>query len=296
MLSILIPIYNQDVRTLVYNLAKQCNKLNINYQILCFDDGSTEKFKSKNKELAFKMNINYTELPENLGRSKIRNWLGKAAYFEYLLFLDGDSSVRNKDFIRNYINNLPTNGIIYGGRLYQKNQPANIKKILHWKYGTKIEAQKAKNRNKNPYLNFQSNNFLIPEKIFNNCHFEENVEGYGYEDLQYAEKLRQSSIPIVHIDNPIYHDGIEYNNVFLVKTKTAIDNLIFLENKNQIPQTRIAKTYLLLKDYGLVSFFMFLSTKYISKIERNLLSTKPYLFLLQVWKLNYYIRKKLNYF
>jgi len=292
MLSILIPIYNQDVRALVYNLAKQCNKLNINYQILCFDDGSIEKFKLKNKELAFKMNINYTELPENLGRSKIRNWLGKAAYFEYLLFLDGDSSVRNKNFIQNYINNLPTNSIIYGGRLYQQKQPANSKKILHWKYGTKIEAQKAKNRNKNPYLTFQSNNFLIPEKIFNRFHFEENVEGYGYEDLQYAEKLRLSNIPILHIDNPIYHDGIELNHVFLVKIKTAIANLIFLEDKNQIPQTRIAKTYLLLQYYGLVSFFMFLSRKYISKIEQNLLSTKPYLFLLQVWKLYYYIRKK----
>ena len=88
MLSILIPIFNKDVRPLVYSLAKQCIKANINYQILCFDDKSEDKWKEKNSELASKININYTELSENLGRSRIRNWLGKAAYFEYLLFLD----------------------------------------------------------------------------------------------------------------------------------------------------------------------------------------------------------------
>ncbi|MBK9736768.1 MAG: glycosyltransferase family 2 protein [Saprospiraceae bacterium] len=39
-------------------------------------------------------------MSENLGRSKIRNWLGKAAYFEYILFLDGDSTIKSKDFIK----------------------------------------------------------------------------------------------------------------------------------------------------------------------------------------------------
>src|SRR5690606_12962130 len=135
-LSILIPVYNQDVRKLVYTLAKQCQKLNINYQILCFDDGSEEKYKIKNKELAFKMNINYTELSENLGRSRIRNWLGKAAYFEYLLFLDGDSQVKDKFFIKKYMDSLPSAAVIYGGRVYAKRKPARIQKILHWKYGT----------------------------------------------------------------------------------------------------------------------------------------------------------------
>ncbi len=103
MLSILIPIYNQDVRPLVYTLSKQCNKLKIRHQILCFDDFSDQKYKDLNKELAFKIDINYTEIPENLGRSRIRNWLGKAAYFEYLLFLDGDTVVKSKDFIKNSI-------------------------------------------------------------------------------------------------------------------------------------------------------------------------------------------------
>ncbi|MBK9735053.1 MAG: glycosyltransferase family 2 protein [Saprospiraceae bacterium] len=144
MLSILIPIYNQDVRPLVYTLAKQCNKLNINYQILCFDDLSEKKNTNKKQELAFKVNINYTEMSENLSRSKIRNWLGKAAYFEYILFLDGDSTIKSKDFIKNYVSALPTEAVIYGGRKYATKKPTNTKKILHWLYGTKREALSAK--------------------------------------------------------------------------------------------------------------------------------------------------------
>ncbi|MBK9736542.1 MAG: glycosyltransferase [Saprospiraceae bacterium] len=128
MLSILIPIYNQDVRPLVYTLAKQCNKLNINYQILCFDDLSEEKYKQKNRELAFKVNINYTEMSENLGRSKIRNWLGKAAYFEYILFLDGESTIKSKDFVKNYVSALPTESVIYGGRKYATKNQQILKK------------------------------------------------------------------------------------------------------------------------------------------------------------------------
>ncbi|MCZ2338586.1 MAG: glycosyltransferase [Chitinophagales bacterium] len=62
MLSIVIPIYNQDVRKLVDTLMKQCQKLDINFQILCFDDCSEPKYRKLNKELAFRINVNYTEM------------------------------------------------------------------------------------------------------------------------------------------------------------------------------------------------------------------------------------------
>lgn len=288
MLSVLIPIYNQDVRKLVYTLAKQCYKANINFQILCFDDGSHEKFKSKNKELAFKMNINYTELPENLGRSKIRNWLGKAAYFEYLLFLDGDSSVRDKNFIKNYVDALPTSDVVYGGRIYQKKKPARLQKILHWKYGVKREALPAKKRNQFPFLNFQSNNFLIPAKVFESIPFSENVEGYGYEDLQYARKLELGGFNIRHINNPVLHDGLENQQVFIQKTKKAMENLVFLESKKQIPRTRMLDFQQRLEYFGLDKLLFKIITRYLKMVENNLKSTSPSIFLFSLWKWYWY--------
>lgn len=290
MLSILIPIYNQDVRKLVYTIAKQCNKLDINYQILCFDDGSMEKWKEKNKELAFKVNVNYTELSENLGRSKIRNWLGKAAYFEYILFLDGDSRILSRHFIQQYIAHLPSEDVIYGGRQYVKKKPTSTKKVLHWLYGTKREALSAKSRNKNPYLNFQSNNFLIPEKVFKDNLFDENVTGYGYEDLLYAVELQKKGIKIRHINNPIIHDGIETNTVFITKTKTSIQNLASLYQTGKITETRLTLLYEKLSYYKILPLFNWFSNKYKTVIENNISSNKPSILLFNLWKLHQFIQ------
>lgn len=289
MLSIVIPIYNQDVRPLVTTLMKQCNKLNINYQILCFDDMSAQKYKDMNKELAFRINVNYTEMAENLGRSKIRNWLGKAAFFEYILFLDGDSTVKNKDFIKKYVDHLPTETVIYGGRKYALKKPRAKKKILHWEYGSKREALPAKKRKKDPYLNFQSNNFLIPEKIFINHLFDDRVNGYGYEDLLYAFDLQKAGIPVWHIDNPVIHDGLELNHIFMQKTENAIKNLVTLYKENKIPSTRLIKSYEKLKNYNLLNSFVWTYNKMADKIKGSIMSDKPSIIYFNTWKLKLFI-------
>lgn len=291
MLSIVIPIYNQDVRPLVTTLMKQCNKLGINYQILCFDDFSEPKYKELNKELAFRIHVNYTEMPENLGRSRIRNWLGKAAYYENILFLDGDSVVKDKDFIKRYISYLPFNGIIYGGTAYSKSKPRSKKKILHWKYGIKREASKAKKRNKSPYMDFHSNNFLIPERIFKEFPFDEKVVGYGYEDLLYAFDLQKKGIPVFHIDNPVIHDGLEVNTVFIKKNENAISNLAMLYKSKRIPETRLTKSYEKLKNYHLLKSFDWTYQKLESKIMESMMSENPSISYFNMWKLHLFIQK-----
>lgn len=294
MLSILIPIYNQDVRPLVYTLAKQCQKLNITYQILCFDDFSDHKYKDLNKELAFKFNINYTEMSENLGRSRIRNWLGNAAYNEYLLFLDGDSSVKNKNFIATYVENMNPMSIISGGRIYSKNPPRGYKKLLHWRYGTKRESLKASKRNKSPYLNFHSNNFIIPAKIFENHKFDEKIAGYGYEDLLYAVILCQHQVKLSHIDNPVIHDGLEINTKFLEKNKKATLNLASLYQAQKIRHTRLIDHFERLKHYRLLPVFERYYEKYHERIEQNLLSKDPSVLYFNLWKLNILAKALIN--
>lgn len=289
MLSILIPIYNHDVRPLVTTLMKQCNKLDIPFQILCFDDGSQPKYKNLNKELAFRINVNYTELDENMGRSKIRNWLGKAAYFEYILFLDCDSVVKNRNFIKNYMDRLPVDHVIQGGRAYQPKKPRAKKKILHWIYGTKRESLPAKKRNQSPYLNFHSNNFLIPEALFRENLFDEEVKGYGYEDMLYAFDLERKGIRILHIDNPVIHDGLEMNHVFLSKTKNGLNNLATLYRLKRIRHSRLIDFYERMEYYRLTPLFLKMYKKLEKRIEANILSEKPSMTYFMMWKLNYFI-------
>lgn len=290
MLSILIPIYNTDSTKLVNELHKQCIKSDIRFEILCFDDCSKPEFRKKNQGLAFLFGVSYVELSENHGRAKIRNLLAANASNKFLLFLDSDSKIPNKSFIKNYIPWLTHEEVLYGGRSYQRNKPG-AKKMLHWLFGTRREALPANKRNRAPYLNFLSNNFVIPSAVFKKHPFDPEHEGYGYEDTLFATRLMQASVKIRHIDNPLIHSGLENNDVFIAKTKNALDNLVRLYLEGIILETRLIKVYHWLEKIRLTGFFMNIAGKRLQSIEQNLFSAAPRLRYFDLWKLHYFISK-----
>ena len=148
MISILIPVYNCSVTSLVDNLLDQLQKLEINYEIIIMDDKSRRKVKEQNQPLRNKFLVNYIELSENLGRAKIRNWLAKLARYEKMLFLDCDGIISNPSFIKTYVDNFHRADVICGGRIYKSTKPRTKNKMLHWSYGHKIESKPAIQRNK----------------------------------------------------------------------------------------------------------------------------------------------------
>lgn len=290
MLSILIPIYNEDITALVKDLSYQCNRQKITYEIICFDDKSRQLYKDKNEVLRSAFRVNYVELSENLGRAKIRNWLSKSASFDHLLFLDGDSKLINKSFIKNYVELLPSNKIIVGGRTYKPKQPKNIKKILHWKYGSLRESLTAQKRQKAGFVHFHSNNFIIPAEIFDKHKFDPEINGYGYEDLVFAQELETAGYEIMHIDNPTRHNKIENVEAFLSKTKEGISNLHQLYTAGRLKTTRLIKAYEMLKKYKLLGITKkHLGRKYPS-YEENIRSADPSIRKFNLWKLYQFIQ------
>ena len=149
MLSILIPIYNVSVVKLVNELIFQCNKNKITFEIICLDDGSTDRTKENNHSINHLFGVNYVELSQNVGRSKIRNQLGKLARYPYLLFIDADSKIPSRSYIKTYLNYLKEENwdLLYGGTEYSKKKPSKSKE-LHWKYGMTRECPSLKIRNK----------------------------------------------------------------------------------------------------------------------------------------------------
>lgn len=233
MLSILIPVYNFDVRKLVVDLHYCCISENIKFEIICFDDGSEKAFKEINTELKHISNCTYTELPQNIGRSAIRNKLAQNANYLNLLFLDCDSALPDKNFIKNYLPYFDKTNVVYGGREYEKKRPAK-EFILRWKYGQERETISVKERKKDPYLHFLTNNFLINKNIFRTLQFNETLKGYGHEDTLFALELKNIKIEIEHIHNPVYHIGLETCDEFLTKTEEGIENLIKLKSYNNV--------------------------------------------------------------
>ncbi|MEA2041460.1 MAG: glycosyltransferase [Bacteroidota bacterium] len=292
MLSILIPVFNCDVRKLVAELHRQSEQAKIQYEILLADDGSEKKIKEQNRELTQFSNVILNELPKNIGRSKIRNLLAEKASYDFLIFMDCDAAVPSEDYIKNYLSFARGEILVCGGRIYEPDQPEDPDFSLAWKYGKCREAAKAEVRNRNPNRSFLTNNFFISKSIFSTIRFDEQLKGYGHEDTLFGYELKKAGIRINHIDNPLIHVGLEKNEEFLNKTKTGIRNLKYIAESYNLPdlfkEVKLWRTY---KQIGILKYFVgFLLDLFNSLIKAQLTSKNPSLFLFDLYKLGYLSR------
>jgi hypothetical protein len=295
MISVCIPIYNFDVNCLVNQLSNAILKVNVSVEIILIDDCSNSEFKEKNQKSC--SNYTYIELNENIGRAKIRNLFLDYVQFDYLLFLDCDSLIINENFIQNYIDVLSLNSfsVICGGREYTK-EKTNRKKILSWKYGSKIESKNVVERKKKPHKTFMTNNFIIKKHDFEQIKFNEFITNYGHEDTLFGFELMKQNKKINHIDNPILNGDIEENEIFLLKTEDALKNLILIEkiilNQEFNQFVSILKFYDKNKIYTNLFYFIY---KLFGKTIRLILS-KGFvnLKLFNFYKLAYFVNLKKN--
>ncbi len=280
MLSILIPVYNWDVRSLVQVLLSQLEEIKISFEVLVFDDCSDPIFQSSHSELDLLEGVTYVQLARNLGRSKIRNLLASKASGEYLLFLDADVLPLRPDFILYYWEKRG-DAVLCGGIAYELRPPTDPSRRLRWHYGREREALSAFLREQKPYAGFKSANFFLPASLFQQFAFEEGIKTYGHEDTLFGQDLEKMGIPILHLDNPVYHLGLEPASVFLNKTTQAIEKLIdYSELKSPLQSAlKRAQQFHLL---GITSL-LFRITRPL--LERNLQSGRPSLRLFDCYKL-----------
>lgn len=285
MLSILIPVFNFDITFLVAELHRQTVLEKIPFEIICFDDHSSRSFRTINKKITELPYVLYEELPENMGRSKIRNRLASKAQYKYLLFMDCDSGVVSTSYISNYIRILHENKVIFGGRSYE-DKPSNPNVYLRWLYGIKRESKRAEERKKTPYLSFMTNNFIIPKAVFEYVRFNEILKGYGHEDTLFAQELKKNYITIEHIDNPLCHLGLEESEEFLNKTRQGVKNLAFLINQHLLNEdVKLYYYYLLLNKIGVSTIVYHFLKKMDTMLIKNLTSLHPSLRLFDLYKM-----------
>jgi glycosyltransferase involved in cell wall biosynthesis len=209
-------------------LLEQTKSLAIPFEIIAVDDFSTPEIHRINKRYAECVDIRYLRLDKNIGRSAIRNFLCREAKYESLLFIDCDSKIVEEKYLENYLPYLyNNNGVVYGGTRYQDEVPGR-EYYLHWKYGKVREIQPVDVRQTFPTRFFKTNNFLITKEILTRHPFDESIKEYGHEDTVLGITFYQNDISVVHIENPVLHDGLEPTEVFLSKTKEGVRNLVKL--------------------------------------------------------------------
>lgn len=286
-ISILIPIYNFDVEILIGELFAQCvSTADLqDFEIRLYDDASS--LKTNNSHLT-SAKIIYKELPENIGRSKIRNLLAEEALYETILFLDCDSAIEKKDFVTTYVQHYHDKSVVYGGRTYSESEPKNEACFLRWKYGREREIIPADVRIQDPYSSFMTNNFLICKEVFLALKLDESLVGYGHEDTLFGIELKKKGIPIIHIDNPAVHIGLEPYAEFLEKTKEGIVNLhsLYLKQKIGKKEAKLLDYYWKMNRFPLKQLFQFYYRKKEEKINRNLGSKQARMRNFDFYKLN----------
>ena len=292
MISILIPVYNYDIRTLVHDLYQQAEKLNVDYEIIVADDKSESKFRKINKIITGLKNVKYIELDQNIGRSKIRNKLADISSFDFLLFMDCDSKIIKSDFLKKYIEFCLTKDVVvYGGRIYDV-KPSDDQLYLHWVFGKEREEIPTEIRSIQPNACFMTNNFLINKALFNKIRFNEFIRRYGHEDTLFGYELKVNNVKIIHIDNPLIHTGLEKCDDFIRKTQAGLNNLKIIVSQNGylkelINDITVLKYYNILKIFRLRYVFSLIFNGLKPVILKNLCSRNPKLYLFDFFKLGF---------
>lgn len=284
MLSIAIPTYNYNVVSLVTEVLKQSLESQIAFEILVWDDAST-LFREENDKLRnYHPSVCFFDSEQNLGRTLSRQKLAEKAQYDWILFLDADVFPVQKNFILNYVAQIRDDIPVVIGGLNYEDLLVDDSKTLRYFYGKERELADSSTRNKNPYNAIFSANLCIRKDVFLQYNFDQNQNVYGM-DIYFAYQLFVHRVPVLHIDNPVYHQGIESNTVFFEKSMEAVRNRKkFLAHLDGIEQINsLLKHYKWLKKYHLaplvyIAFLLFepLLKKMILKKNPSLLSFDLY--------------------
>ena len=290
MISILIPVNNYDIVALVHSMRDGLEKVQEYCEILIGDDGSSPDFRNKYLQLEG-AGVKVIVSEKNIGRAAIRNKLALEAKGDHLLFIDADTMIQGtaEAYLLKWLPMINTSRVICGGTWYSETAPGDPDKILRWKYGRKIEQRKASERNKHPHSGFSTFNVLIEKSVFAKLRFNEELKQYGHEDTLLGYQLKKAGIDVLHIDNPLIHEGIESNREYINKTKLGIENLshlydIVTDKRSFSSAVRMLRIYNRLYDFRLTRILAGIYIHYRDKMEIRLDSANPSLILFGFYK------------
>lgn len=290
MLSILLPVYKCSCVALVTELQRQCMDCGIAYEIIVADDGTMADTMNQyivecNKVIGQLEGVRYIIRQENVGRSAIRNFLFSQSKGDCILFIDGDLSLDNPDFIRRYTQaegDVVVGGIRIGGN------PEQWKGNLRYKYECVCKANNTiEKRQKQPFQHLATN-ILIRRRALGECPYDERINRYGYEDVLLGKRFQQQGLTINHIDNPVLFCNFESNETYISKTEEALHTLLQFR-KDLINFSSLLKMVEIIHHFHLTKL-LFLAFKLLHKpLKHRLESNKPSIFLFNLYKLMYYI-------
>ena len=299
MLSIIIPTFNDDCPHLVCDLQKQCEEMqamheDFAYEILVGDDHSTDsEVAAHNAVIDCLPGCRFLAYEENVGRALHRNRLVEEARYDWVLIIDADAEVTDDDFILKYCaakEASPEGDIFVGGLTTPAVAAAGCE--LRHRYEMEVQERRTLEvRRENPAANFATFNFMARRRVLNAVRFDTRCKAYGYEDALFGIEAAQRGYKILHIDNPLQHNGINDSAAFLRNSETALQTLALL-GPPMTDHARVARMAAKMERLGLGAALRGCFSVLAPLLRRNLLSKRPSLKVFAFYKLGYYLTLK----
>lgn len=288
MISILIPTYNYNIVQLVNTIHSQATKSNVEFEIIALDDVSNTDIIKQNSQINTLKNTQYLLSKTNGGIAVNRQLLCDKAKFDWILLLDADMKLKNDFYILNYLKAIKRGfEVVFGGINYQNKVP-DSEILLRWKYGINCEAIDAKKRNKTPYKITSAANILIKKDLYKRFGLDSIGNSYGM-DIFFGPQLKLNNTPVLHINNEVYHLGLENSQTYLKKTRLAVETLLnlYFDKKVKLHENDLLKTFILCKRLGANYILSLFFKLFKNLMVKNLLGGKPSIRLLQLYKISY---------
>lgn len=231
-LSILIPVYNWPVGSLVRELQAQIERDGLAHcvDIHLFDDGSDMACADSLQVLATPDGdeplVRVHTLGRNVGRAEARNQLLARSSGDWVLFLDADVLPDKETFVRDYLASASSGGseAICGGLSYNRLVNVGVGQRFYYRYSSRISVAPPLVRNARAWAWVFTSNMLVSRRLVQACPFDEEFSGYGYEDLEWGARLH-GLVGVLHVDNPVTHLGLLDKPTLQRKTREAAPNL-----------------------------------------------------------------------
>lgn len=222
-LSILIPFMRDDPTPLLRALGRETAEV----EVIALDDGTGDPALAARVAAeieALPLPARFIRLDVNQGRAKGRNRLVGHARAATLLFLDSDMLPDRPDFLGRWLALLRSQApaVAFGGFSLDQT-PRLPQTAVHRSMALKSDCLPASERALAPEKNVFTSNLMVRRDVFDAVSFDESFTGWGWEDVEWAMRVSQRW-PIVHIDNPATHLGLDAAPVLARKYEQAAAN------------------------------------------------------------------------
>lgn len=238
-LSVITPFHRYDASPLLERMRAPPAGV----EFILLDDGSqSAALLARIADAAYKLGapVRIIVWDKNRGRAAARNRLIDETRGAYVLMLDADMLPDEPDFLQRWLDvaDLQAPQAAFGG-LSLRHVTATALTALHHDMFARSDCRPAIERQHSPAQFTASSNLMVRRSFLADHPFDNAFVGWGFEDVEWALRANAHA-PVLHVDNPATHAGLDDVETLLRKSTQAGPNFARLARLHPTSVSRFA--------------------------------------------------------